>query len=195
MAASRRERRGVALIFVVVSLAVMLILATVILANTASARKADAIQSGITELIRFGYEIGDNEKKPSFRGDVTAHPGRLSHLYAKITTTDQNSCDIPYSGADVGKWNGPYHLVPMVRDKQYQLAPGVVASDTLQRTPASDNGPATLSIVMRNVSLDLAQGFGLALDGRSDGAGPRITFTASGTSPVTMLYNVQIDRC
>jgi hypothetical protein len=192
MAADRR--RGVALIFVVVTLAVMLILATVILANTASVRRAEAVLAGITELIRFGYEIGDNEKKPSFRGDVVAHPSRLSHLYSAITTGDMDSCGVPFSGAEANSWNGPYHLVPMVRDRDYQLAPGVIAQDALVRTGPT-SGAATLAIVMNNVQLETAQAFGLALDGVSTGAGPKITFTPSGNSPVTMYYNVPIDRC
>jgi hypothetical protein len=188
------ERRGVALIFVVVTLAVMLILATVILANTASVRRAEAVQAGITELIRFGYEIGDNEKKPSFRGDVVTHPGRLSHLYAQITTGDRDSCGAFYSGAEVNSWEGPYHLVPMVRDRDYQLAPGIIAEDSLVRSTLT-NGPAVLSIEMFNVQLETAQAFGLALDGVSTGAGPKITFTISGEAPVKMRYNVNIDRC
>jgi hypothetical protein len=188
-------RRGVALIFVVVTLAVMLILATVILANTASVRRADAVLSGLTELIRFGYEIGENQKKPSFRGDVVAFPSRISHLYVKITTGDNDSCGAAYSGAKANSWTGPYHLVPMVRDSNYQVTPGVVVSDTLLRTPASGNGAAILSMVMRNVQLETAQAFGLALDGVSTGAGPKITFTPVGTQPVTMYYNVPIDRC
>ncbi len=189
-----RGRRGVALIFVVVTLAVMLILATVILANTASVRRAEAVQAGITELIRFGFEIGDNEKKPSFRGDVVTHPGRLSHLYVSITTSDLDSCGAPYSGAEVNSWEGPYHLVPMVRDRDYQLAPGVIAQDVLVRS-SQVNGPAILSVVMPNVQLETAQAFGLAMDGVSTGAGPRITFTINGNNAVTMSYNVNIDRC
>lgn len=191
---AERRRRGFALIIVVVTLAVMLILSTVILANTASARRADAVLAGLNELIRFGYEIGDNEKKPSFRGDVVAHPGRLSHLYVKITTGDRDSCGVPYSGAKANSWNGPYHLIPMVREMNYQLVPGVMVSDTLERNPPSGNGPATLSIVMKDVQLDMAQAFGMAMDGVSTGAGPKITFDPN-VNPVVMRYNVPIDRC
>lgn len=193
MAADRR-RRGFALIFVVVTLAVMLILSTVILANTASARRGEAVLAGLNELIRFGYEVGENQKKPSFRGDVVAFPSRLSHLYVPITTGDRDSCGVPYSGAEANSWNGPYHLIPMRREMNYQLVPGVVVSDTLERNPPSGNGNAILSIVMKDVQLDMAQAFGMALDGVSTGAGPKITFNPS-TNPVVMRYNVPIDRC
>lgn len=189
------ERRGFALIFVVVTLAVMLILATVVLANTAGARQRDRTQTAITQLLRFGFEIGENTKKPSFRGDVGSYPGRLSHLYVPIAQTDRNSCGNFYSNSDVGKWMGPYHLVPMVRDSSYQLMPGVIVSDTLIRTPPSGGANPILSIVMRDVAIETAQDMGLAFDGISTGAGPKITFTPSGTDPVSVFYNIPITAC
>jgi len=189
------ERRGIALIIVVVSMAVMLIMATVILANTASTMQRDNIQAGVTQLLRFGFEIGDNEKRPSFRGDVGTHPSRLSDLYTPITVAGRNSCGANYSGAQVNSWRGPYHLVPMQRDANYQLFPGLLVSDTLQRTPPSGGGAGTLSLVMRNVPLETAEDLGRAFDGIASGAGPRITFTPNGNSPIDVFYNVPIDRC
>lgn len=190
-----RSRRGVALIFLVVTLAVMFILATVVLANTAGARQRDRVVQAVSELLRFGYEIGVNTKKPSFRGDVGNYPGRLSHLFQRIMVTDRNICGATYSGADVGKWTGPYHLIPMVRDSAYQMIPGVIASDTLARKTATGGAPDTLQIVMRNVSLEMAQDLGLAFDGVSSGIGPAIKFTPSGTNPVSLFYNIPITGC
>lgn len=183
------------MIFLVVTLAVMAILATVVLANTAGARQRDTLVQAVSELLRFGYEIGVNTKKPSFRGDVGNYPGRLSHLYQPVTTTDRNSCGTTYSASDAGKWTGPYHLIPMVRDANYQMVPGIVASDTLVRTPTTGGTSPTLAIVLRNVSLETAQDLGLAFDGVSTGAGPNITFTPSGTSPVSVSYNIPITAC
>lgn len=187
------NRRGVALVFVVVAIAVMFIMATVILANTASNLQQANTLSGVTQLRRFGFEVGENLKRPSFRGDIGTYPGRLSHLYAKITTADRNSCGATYSGAQVSNWQGPYHLIPMERDVNYQLFPGLVASDTLQRSPAS--GAGVLSIVMRAVPLETAQDLGRALDGVATGAGPQITFTQNGNNPIDVQFNVPIDRC
>src|SRR5688572_3976727 len=161
------ERRGAALIFLVVTLAVMSILATVVLANTAGARQKDRVIQAVSELLRFGYEIGVNTKKPSFRGDVGNYPGRLSHLFQTITTADRNSCGQTYSGSDAGKWEGPYHLIPMIRDANYQMVPGIVASDTLDRVPDTGGANPTLAIRMHNVSLEMAQDLGLAFDGIS----------------------------
>lgn len=190
-----RNRRGVALIFLIVTLAVMFILATVVLANTAGARQRDRVVQAVAELLRFGFEIGVNTKKPSFRGDVGSYPGRLSHLYAKITTSDANSCGNTYSGSDAGKWIGPYHLIPMVRDSAYQMMPGLIASDTLFRVPTTGGANPVLQIVMRNVQIGLAEDLGLAFDGINSGAGPTITFTPNGTNPVSVFYNIPITAC
>jgi len=189
------KRRGVALIFLVVTLAVMFILATVVLANTAGARQRDMVVQSVSELLRFGYEIGVNQKKPSFRGDVGNYPGRISHLFQTITTSDKNSCGTNYSGSDVGKWMGPYHLIPMVRDSFYQMIPGLIVIDTLIRTPTTGGTNPTLSLVMRNVAIEMAQDLGLAFDGVSTGAGPTITFTPNGTNPVSLFYNISIVAC
>ena len=192
MAASRR---GAALIFLVVTLAVMSILATVVLANTAGARQKDTLVQAVSELLRFGYEIGVNTKKPSFRGDVGNYPGRLSHLFQPINATDRNSCGNTYSASDASKWVGPYHLIPMIRDANYQMVPGIVASDTLIRTPTTGGASPTLAIALRNVSIETAQGLGLAFDGLSDGSGPTIKFTANGTNPVSVFYHIPITAC
>jgi hypothetical protein len=189
------RRHGFALIFVVVTLAVMMILATVVLANTAGTRQRDRTQNAVTELLRFGFEIGTNLKKPSFVGDVGKNPSRLSHLVQRITTAQVNSCGQNYTGSDVNKWLGPYHLTPTVEDAYYQLMPGVVASDTLQRTPTTGGANPIISIVMRNVSLELAQDLATAFDGNNSGAGPNITFVPSGTSPITVQYNVSVVGC
>lgn len=186
------ERRGAALIFLVVTLAVMSILATVVLANTAGARQRDTLIQAVSELLRFGYEIGVNTKKPSFRGDVGNYPGRLSHLFQPINTTDRNSCGNTYSASDAGKWEGPYHLIPMIREANYQMVPGIVASDTLVRFAGP---PITLAIVLRNVSFETAQDLGLAFDGVSSGVGPIIKFTPNGTNPVSVFYHIPITAC
>lgn len=191
---TRRPRRGVALIFLLVTLAVMLILATVVLANTAGARQRDMVVQAVSELARFGYEIGINTKRPSFRGDIGRFPGRLSQLYARITTTDRNICGNTYSGAEVGRFEGPYHLIPMVRDSAYQMIPGLIASDTLARRTGA-GGADTLQIVMRNVAIQMAQDLALAFDGVTTGVGPLIKFTPSGSNPVSVFYNIPITGC
>lgn len=195
MAADRR--RGVALIFVVVTLAVMLILATVIIVNTASKGHQQRVFAASSALLRFRSEFGAQGNAPSFIQDLNQAPGRLSHLYVKLTNQDLDSCGQIYGKKEINNWRGPYHLVPMLRDSNYQIEPGLVAIDTLIRTPPTATGQQAgiLSMVMKNVSLELAQDIGMALDGIPSGTGPQITFTPNGTNPVTVYYNVPINGC
>ena len=195
MAAERRH--GVALIFVVVTLAVMLILATVIVANTASGRHQERVRQATAALLRFRSEFGAQGNAPSFIQDLNQAPGRLSQLYQKLTNQDLDSCDQPFGNQEINNWRGPYHLVPMLKDSTYQIEPGLVADDTLMRSPATAIGqqPGTLSMIMRNVSLELAQDLGMAMDGVNTGAGPQITFVPNGTQPVTVYFNVSIQGC
>lgn len=195
MAADRR--RGVALIFVVVTLAVMLILATTILVNTASRSHQQRVFAASSALLRFRSEFGAQGNAPSFIQDLNQAPGRLSQLYQKLTNVDLDSCDQPFGNNEINNWRGPYHLVPMLKGEPYQIEPGLVAQDTLLRTPTTATGqqPGILSVVMLNVQLELAQDVGLALDGVSTGAGPQITFTPNGTQPITVYYNVPINGC
>lgn len=190
-------RRGVALIFVVVTLAVMLIMATVIIVNTAGSSHQARVRAAANALIRFRSEFGAQGNAPSFIQDLNDAPGRLSHLYVKLTNQDRNSCGSQYGKQEINNWRGPYHLVPMLRDSNYQIEPGVIASDTLIRVPPTATGqqPGILSMVMRNVSLEMAQDLGMALDGIPSGTGPQITFTPNGTNPVTVYFNVPIEGC
>ncbi len=191
------DRRGFALVFVVVTLAVMLILATVVLSNTASGRQRDRIIATTSALLRFKSEIGSQTNQPSYFGDVKLNPGLLSHLFVQIATTDSNACGQPYAGPDVNKFLGPYHLVTMVRRTQYQIEPGIILEDTLQRVPTTGPGnqAAILQLVMNNVAIADAQDLGAAMDGITTGAGPNITFTPAGSNPVTVYYNVPIVGC
>lgn len=190
-------RRGVALIFVVVTLAVMLILATVVVANTAGKGHRERVRAATAALLRFRSEFGAQGNAPSFIQDLNQAPGRLSHLYVKLTNQDRDSCGQLYGNQEINNWRGPYHLIPMLRDYAYQIEPGLIASDTLVRTPSMATGQQAgiLSVVMHDVSIELAQDIGLAMDGVSTGAGPQITFTPSGTNPVKVLFNVPIQGC
>lgn len=195
MAADRR--RGVALIFVVVTLAVMLILATTILVNTASRGYQQRLFSATSALLRFRSEFGAQGNDPSFIQDLNQAPGRLSQLYQKLTNQDLDSCDQPFGNNEINNWRGPYHLVPMLQGEPYQIEPGLVAQDTLLRTPSTATGqqPGTLSVVMLDVQLELAQDLGFAMDGVKTGAGPQITFSPNGSQPVTVYFNVPINGC
>ena len=192
------RRRGIALVVVLMTSVVLAIGSTVILVNLTSSRAVDRRLAAQVILTRFGLEVGANGQSPSFDGDVTANPSQLSQLGVKITTSDRDSCGDNYTGGtEVNNWRGPYHLVPMTKDRRYEISPGFSASDTLVRVPTTggQNDDGTLFVVMKDVALDDAQALNFAFDGNTNGTGPKIFFTPNGNAAIEVRYAIPIKGC
>jgi type II secretory pathway pseudopilin PulG len=187
----RRQSDGFALFAVVVILTVAAILATAVAVTLSGDNDQARIERAADILHRLVAEIDTTRvaTAQSFRGQVAKHPGRLSHLYTKILTTDR-SCNGTYSGAQVGNWRGPYHLVP-ISTAGHNIAPGFFAQDSLVRLTAND-----LAIEIPNVSLADAKGLELFVEKKSDGSGPIVTYAPTGgTSPVVVRYHIAVAGC
>lgn len=181
----RSLRRGVALMFVLVAIAVVMVLATVIAVTLT--KDFDRILIAADALFRFKTEIIGSP--PSFYERIRSYPGHLHDLVEPITVQQTNSCGQFYKASpDVSNWQGPYHLIPFNPALGYALASGIVASDTTARTTFT-NGALALAVVMNDVQLADAQ----ALKARIDGtAGDTIFFTTNGNNPVTVHYRMPI---
>ena len=181
-------RRGVVLVIVVVSVAVMAILATVIFAALQSGGGVDRIVLASDILFRFKTEI--NGAPPSFYDKVKDYPGGLSHLIEPITTSKVNSCGQFYSASPaVNNWGGPYHLIPFNPADGYVLSLGIAAQDATERTTFTNGQPA-LAIVMNDVQLADAQSLKAKIDGTS---GDTIWFAPPvGDDPVVVHYRIPI---
>lgn len=215
--------RGVTLLEVVVTVAILAVLGTVIVpaVETSSriggeAKRVDDAVAVLADLrdASVRYNLGD-VGEPSFTyalslGPGGINPGRLSHLTNKISQSDLNSCGGPYTSTQVTRWQGvTYHgtIVSSTPMSTYQVAPGFIADDTLARydqsgTPlhlASNQNlttPGTLAIVMRNVALSDAQALAARMEGdRSGGVNSIVRFIRSGTLPVTVYYHMEIHGC
>jgi hypothetical protein len=199
---ARGLRRGFALVVVLIIVATFAVGATVILANVTGQQDAFRASRAAIVLNRLSIEFGKNGQNPSFVGDVGKYPGKLSHLVVPITTADKNDCGTNYTGggsnSEVGRWTGPYHLSPSRLDGTYDIAPGFVAEDTLHRVPATAanaSDPGLLEMVMLSVQLADAQALGLAVDGVTTGAGPKVLFTPNGNNAVTVYYATPLVGC
>lgn len=197
-----RVRRGFALMFVLMTIVVLLIGAAAIYSNITSAQDVVRQQRAAQVLARLVNELGKSGQNPSFAGDIGTFPGKISHLVIPITVGQFNDCGNAYTGGgstgQVGRWVGPYHLIPTQTDSPYTIVAGFVAEDTLHRIPgvaANGSDPGTLNIVMKNVALSDAQALGMAVDGVTTGAGPTIKFTPNGNSAVTVFYAKAITGC
>lgn len=184
--ACARLRKGVVLVIVVVTIAVMSILAVVIVAALRSGG-VDRIVLAADILFRFKTEIIGAD--PSFYERLKVYPGRLSHLVYPLTTSQRNSCGQFYKASpDVNNWKGPYHLVPWVAGNPYVLALGISAQDSTVRTTFT-NSALALAIVMTDIQLADAQALKARIDGVS---GDTIFFTPNGDNPVIVHYRIPI---
>lgn len=170
---------------VLVSVAVLIVLATVIFATISNEFNRILIASDA--LFRFKTEI--NGTPPAFYSVVKEYPGHLNDLIIPITTSNTNSCGNFYKASPgVNNWLGPYHLIPFDPASGYTLSKGIVAEDSLVRTTFT-NGGVALGIVMKRVELADAQAIKARIDGTS---GDTVGFVPNGTDPITVTYRIPI---
>lgn len=196
------ERRGFALLLVIVIVASLAVLATVITVNLSGDNDQKRVARAADILKRFEQEtVG---VIPSFKGQETQNPGLLSELYIKPVITDPNSCTTAAPSkalTSASLWRGPYHLIP-IPTTGYNIASGFFANNVLVRNPSNTTrGSGTLAIVMDNVSLADAKALGLEIDGVDTGAGStglpgsQISFTVNGNAPVQVQYLFPVTSC
>jgi len=153
------RRSAVTLIEVVVTVAILAIFATVVVASVeGSARSggsAKRIQEAATMLERIRdaavrYNYGDPStaglNNRGIAGDTSftskisgagngrggVNPSRLSQLTNRITATDLNSCGGAY-GALASNWTQNFFIQPIAVGGSFRIADGFIANDQLER--------------------------------------------------------------
>jgi prepilin-type N-terminal cleavage/methylation domain-containing protein len=154
-----RRGRAVTLIEVVVTVAVLAIFATVVVASVeGSARSggnakriqqaADMLESIRDAAVRYNYGdpsvtgiddrgiAGDTSFTSKISGAANdrggVNPSRLSQLTNRIATTDLNSCGGAY-GARASNWTQNFFSQPIIPGGTFKLADGFIANDQLER--------------------------------------------------------------
>ena len=219
-----RFPRGVTLLEVVVTVAILGVLASVIFlgVETSSrlggeAKRIDDAAFVLAKLrdASIRYNLGTFLRDTSFTAKIGGiagggvNPGRLSHLTKLITASDFNSCGFAYTTTQVTAWVRNFYSSPISSSTPLQIAGGFYADDTLARydsngTPthlASGDAniltaPGTLAIVMRNVPISDARALAARMEGDQSGGNSSIVrFTPNGTAPVTVYYHMEIHGC
>jgi type II secretory pathway pseudopilin PulG len=189
---SRRRHRafGFALLTAVVAIAIIAVLATTMLVTVSGdndqariERTADILQRLVAAIDTPRVAGGQ-----SFRSQVNAYPGRLSHLYTPIVGTGRR-CNGSYTGGQVNNWRGPYYMVP-IATTGHRIAPGFFAEDSMVRISSTD-----VAIRLNQIALSDAQALQLLVDKKSDGTGPIVTFTIAGDDPVDVRYHIFLTGC
>lgn len=157
------RRSAVTLVEVIVTVAILAIFATVIVASVEGSARAGGnakrIQDAATMLERIRdaavrYNFGDPSMTglnnrgvagdTSFTSKISGaanerggvNPGRLSELTNRIAATDLNSCGGPF-GALANNWTQNFFAQPVAIGGTFKIADGFIANDQLERYDAA----------------------------------------------------------
>jgi type II secretory pathway pseudopilin PulG len=185
-----RRRRGFALIWALVMIAILAAIAAAVvpvLGSIADQQRVTAtlatLNSLDTAIIRFGLVVKRT-------GGVAVYPGALHELSTVVLTTDQVSCQnnaMAANGVTTWTTGGPF-VTFFVPPAGVTTPMGTITDVIPTRTQN-----AAFLINMPNVDFNLAQLLDLLVDGTTvnQGTTGRILWGAvSGTNTVTLQYSV-----
>lgn len=174
-------KRGFSVIEVMVSIAIIVTLAVVIVPSIdllIEKARFDLIEDSLRK-----YEDGIT----NFRNKVTTNPGRLSHLGRPITTADSSPCQA-YTNQEVNAWagtppaGGPY-INEVLPDGPFKIGTFGMAQNVLTRDPPNQGGVQRfhfLSYQITGVTRTDAVEINERIDGSSD-LDPTVSENLTGT--------------
>ncbi len=167
--AQRSRRRGFSILEVMISVAIIVTLAVVIV-------------PGIDLLIdKTRFDLIENQLRKiedgivNFRNKTTTNPGRLFHLSRPITSADSSPCGL-YSNQEVSAWagtpptGGPY-VNEVFPDGPFRIGTFGTAQPVLTRDPTTQGGTqrfAFLSYKITGVTRTDAVEINERIDGSAD---------------------------
>ena len=216
-------RRGATLFEVIITVAVMGVLAVAVYLNQAASSKLGGESANVDRAARLLAEIADaagrttgtggatsfNQDIGNANANVSANAGKLSQLTTKLTNLDLNSCMYQYTTSEAGRWVRPY-FYRILPTTGFNIAPGYFAQDSLiryneagvpttlaNRPDANDAfSYGTLAIVMPNTQLQDAVALANRVEGDQSGIlGAVRYFPRDGSTPVTLEYHFTIRGC
>jgi len=215
-------RRGATLFEVVVTVAILAIIAGAVYLNEAQASKLGGAAANVDKAALFLAEFADaagrttgtggatsfNQDVGNANANVSANAGKLSQLTTKLLNTHLNSCMYQYTTSEANRWIRPY-FYRILPTTGFQIAPGYFAQDSLIRynqagvattvanRPASNDAftYGTLAVVMPNTDLGDAVALLNRVEGDQNGLGAVRYYPTNGSSPVTLEYHFTIRGC
>jgi general secretion pathway protein G len=182
-------RPGFTFVEIVVTLAIMAMLAAVIVPvvarrvregqSTAVAQTLDAIADGIAQ----------------YRTDVRRYPTRLQHLTTKPALGARDPCGRTIPQAFLDEWKGPY-LQTQVTASGIRISDATV-QDTITSDPAvfTTTSVGYLLIDTQDVDEETAEKLDDSYDGADDLATGVIRFTDLGGDRGTLEFGVRVRGC
>lgn len=195
---ARSGRPGFSLAEVIVTIAILALLATVVVRSTSGVADRERVKESIETLERLSFAI--------FRFDlvVARFPRRITHLHTRITGSPETSiCSaVTYTSSQQSTWEthpfgGPFWEYPTAASG-FPIPIGMV-SDTMVRSPLIAINTARsfgiLQIVVREVSDDDVVEMNLLVDRDGSSTQGAIRWTPDGAGANTMTWNIPIAGC
>lgn len=215
------RRAGLTLFEVIVTLGILAVIAVPITLNIASSSRLGGESARFDEAAIVLARLADQASRYSGTQGASSfsqvmlpvnggtNPSRLSQLTTKLIDPELNSCGGAI--ASEANWKGPFFNV-LIPKTGLQIAEGFFAEDLLVRynlagvaevfppapaSPASNvntTEPATLAIIMNNVSRSDALGLQSRIEGTSTETSGTVRFPPTG-DPVTVRYHFSVHGC
>jgi prepilin-type N-terminal cleavage/methylation domain-containing protein len=172
----RSSRAGFTLPEVLVTVAIVAILAAVVVpavTNQISKGETGSVASAVTSY---------STAVTAFVTDVRRYPGALSQLTNKIATTDNDVTGRPYSTSDVALWKGPYTstVTHAVRDS-IPIGLNAFAVDSLRDTTISGRTFTQMYIATGDTAV--ANKLDVLFDRGDSGDKGSLRYTVDGVAP------------
>lgn len=197
------RRRGFSVLEVMVSIAIIVTLAVVIVPSVdllIEKARMDLIEDQLRKI---------EDGITNFRNKITTNPGRLYHLSRQITTADSSPCGA-YTNQEVNAWagtpptGGPY-VNEAFPDGPIKIATFGTANPVLVRDPPTKGGTqayAFLSYTISGVTRTDAVEINERIDGSADldpAASDNLTGTIQWNAPdsagfVTVTYRMLVPK-
>lgn len=173
MLKGRSSRAGFTLPEVLVTVAIVAILAAVVVpavTNQISKGETGSVAAAVTS-----FSTGVT----TFVTDVRRYPGTLRQLTQKITTTDKDIGARPYGTTDVALWKGPYtSTVSQTAGDSLAIGLNAFALDTLQDTVV--DGRNFLAVHIATSDTAVADKLDVLFDRGDGGASGSLRYVIAG---------------
>jgi prepilin-type N-terminal cleavage/methylation domain-containing protein len=184
----RRARLGFTIVEVLVSLAIMVMIAAVVTPSLLGYLDRTRVDQGLSSVEALAAGV------VAFRNSVGRYPGFFTQLTTPISKSDRDSCESTFNNAHVNSWaaNGPF--------VNRLLSPGGIpisigtAQDALVRESIGGN-QATLSMFVDGVRLEDAREIDRRLDGDGSSTTGAVRWTPANAAVVQLELLQVIAGC
>ncbi len=182
------DERGFSLIEVLVSLAIMVVIATVVTPNMAAVLDKARVDRAVESLESFSGAVD------KFHSDVGDYPSDLGQLANAITTTDADLCGASYPPGHEKKWNGPY-VTRLMPATGVPVAIGNVQLP-LTRVDEGTGQRALMRFTLPRVTEEDAIAVNRRIDGDADANANSVRWTVpDGEGLVTLYFLKPVKGC